>query len=194
MPEPPSERQDPRIVRTREHALKAALEIVAESGVQGCTFETVSERSGISRTTLYRHWENKSELVADALQASNVDHAAPDTGSLRDDMLAAMLQLGKALQQTTWGAMVPQLLAAASIDDDMARVQRAASDHHVSVDAKIIKRAIKRGEVADDTDPEHAALLFAAPIFYRHLIWKKTATARWITGHVDKTVSLLTAR
>ena len=158
------------------------------------TFEGVSERSGVSRSTLYRHWSDKSGLLMDALESQVVERVAPDTGNLRDDMLTAMLELGQALQQTTWGSMVAQLMAAAAIDPDVARIQRAASDYHVGIDSNIIKRAIKRGEVAENIDPEHAALLFSAPIFYRHLFSRQTTDARWITAHIDETVALLMAR
>ncbi len=182
---------DPRIARTRQHAMKATLELLAESGLQGCTFETVSERSGVARSTLYRHWNNKSELLMDALKGHVIERVAPDTGNLRDDMLTAMLELGHALQHTTWGAMVAHLMAAAAINPDVAEIQHAASDYHLSIDSDIIRRAIDRGEIADTIDPEHTALLFSAPIFYRHLFYRQTTNAKWITAHIDKTVTLL---
>ena len=189
-PEP----NDPRIRRTRQHAMLAALELFAESGIQSCTFENISERSGISRSTLYRHWDDKSQLLKDALKSQLIERAAPDTGNLRDDMLSAMLELGQALEHTTWGAMVAQLMAAAAVDPDVAEIQQAAADYHTSVDVGIIRRAIERNELPDSVDPEHVALLFSAPIFYRHLFHQKTATAKWITGHIDKTVALLGLR
>ena len=192
VPKTSADHSDPRIARTRQIALEAALELVAESGLAGCTFENVSEQSGVSRSTLYRHWNDKSELLMDALRSQVIERVPPDTGNLRDDMLTAMLELGQALQNTTWGGMVAQLMAAAAIDPDVAAIQKEISDYHVAIDSSIIKRAIERGEVADSIDPEHAALLFSAPIFYRHLFDRQSASARWITAHIDKTVSLLT--
>ena len=193
MPEPLPVKDDPRIARTRQSALDAALELIAESGVQGCSFETVSERSGVSRSTLYRHWDNKSELLVDAFRSQIIERVAPDTGNLRDDVLSAMLELGQALQDTTWGSMVAQLMAAAAIDPDVARIQQEISDYHVAIDSNIIKRAINRGELSDTIDTEHAALLFSSPIFYRHLFNIDGASATWITTHIDNTVALLTS-
>ena len=185
--------EDPRIARTRRSALEATLELAADSGLQACTFESVSERSGVARSTLYRHWNNISELVMDALKSQDVEWAAPDTGNLRDDMLVAMLGLGQGLEGSTWGAMIPQLMAAASIDPDMRNIQRKDSEYFLSFYVQIIERARKRGEVADETDPTHAALLFSAPIFYRHLLARQPVDAGWITSHVDKTVALLSS-
>lgn len=185
---------DPRIARTRRSAMQAALELVAEDGIQACSFENVSERSGISRSTLYRHWDDKRQLLKDALEGHTVERIAPDTGTLRDDMLTAMLELGHALGETPWGAMVAQLMAAAEVDPEVAEIQQAAADYHASVDTEIIFRAIKRGELSEDTDAAHTVLLFSAPIFYRHLFYRQSATAKWITAHVDKTVQLLIDR
>ena len=189
MTETRQHREDPRIAATRQRALDAALDLVASSGLQGCTFEAVTERSGVARSTLYRYWDNKSELVLDALKSKEQERIAPDTGNLRDDMLTSMLELGHYLK--TWGALVPQLLAAASIDPDMGDIQRGRSEYHLGIDVQVVERAIARGEIAEDTDADHAALLFSAPIFYRHLYAREPVDAKWITSHIDKTVALL---
>ena len=180
------------MARTRARALEATLELAAESGIHACTFDAVSERSGIARSTLYRHWSNQSELVTDALESQDVDeHVAPDTGSLRDDMLIHMLGLGRELESSTWGAMAPQLVAAASTDPELSDILRKGSDHYLRIDAEIIERAQERGEVASDIDSTHAALLFSAPIFYRYNMDRHPVDGRWITSHVDAIVGLL---
>ena len=185
-------RDDPRVARTRARALEAALELAAESGLHACTFDAVSERSGIARSTLYRHWSNQTELVMEALESQDVEeHVAHDTGSLRDDMLIHMLGLGRQLEGSTWGAMVPQLVAAASTDPDMSDILRKGSEYYLSIDAEIIERAQERGEVATDIDSTHVALLFSAPIFYRYFMARHPIDGRWITSHVDATVGLL---
>ena len=187
-------RDDPRMARTRARAMEATLELAAESGLHACTFDAVSERSGIARSTLYRHWSNQSELVTDALRSQHMDeheYLAHDTGSLRDDMLVHMLELGRQLEGSTWGAMVPQLVAAASTDPDMSGILRKGSDYYLSIEAKIIERAKERGEVAVDIDSTHAALLFSAPIFYRYYLACQPVDGRWITSHVDAIVGLL---
>ena len=180
--------------RTRARAMEATLELAAESGLHACTFDAVSERSGIARSTLYRHWSNQSELVMDALNSQNMDeHVAhdTDTGSLRDDMLILMLGQGRDLEGSTWWAMVPQLVAAASTDPDMSDMMRKGSDYYLGIVAEIIERAKERGEVATDIDSTHAALLFSAPIFYRYFVARQPVDGRWITSHVDTIVGLL---
>ncbi len=187
------------MARTRARAMEAALELAAESGLHACTFDAVSERSGIARSTLYRHWSNQAELVTDALQSQDMhehahEHIAHDTGSLRDDMLIRMLELARQLEDSTWGAMVPQLAAAASTDPDMSDILRKGSEYYLGIDAEIIERAKGRGEVATDIDSTHTALLFSAPIFYRYFLARQPVDGRWVTSHVDSIVGLLRQR
>ena len=186
-------RDDPRMARTRARALAATLELAAESGLHACTFDAVSERSGIARSTLYRHWSNQTELVMEALQSQehDVEYVAHDTGSLRDDMLIHMLRLGRELENSTWGAMVPQVIAAASTDPDMSDILRKGSEYYLRIVAEVIERAKERGEVATDIDSTHVALLFSAPIFYRYFLARQPVDGRWITSHVDTIVGLL---
>ncbi len=70
-------------------------------------------------------------------------------------------------------------------------ISRRISEYHIGIDAQIIERAKTRGEVAEGVDTAHAALLFSAPIFYRHHYAHQPVDARWITAHVDQTVALL---
>ncbi len=182
---------NPRVARTRASALEATLELAADSGMQACTFDAVSERSGVARSTLYRYWSNRYELVMDALEGQSLERVAPDTGNLRDDMLSAMLELRHWLVDSTWGAMVPQLMAAAAIDPDMGAIQERNARYHLGIDSEIIERAKARGEIDTDIDSAHAALLFSAPIFYQKLHARQPIDARWITSHVDKIVALL---
>ena len=101
-----------------------------------------------------------------------------------------MLELGRNLEGSTWGAMGPQLMAAASTDPNMADKLREGSDYYVSIMAKIIERAQERGEVATDIDATHATLLFLAPVFYRYYMARHPVDERWITSHVDTIVGL----
>ena len=137
------QRDHPRIARTRAHALEVTLELAADCGLHACTFDAVSERSGISRSTLYRHWSNKAELLMDALSSQTLDSVAPDTGSLRDDMLNTMLGLAWSLENKTWGAMLPQLVAAASTDPELSAIHR--DEYYMGLYAKIIERAQAEG-------------------------------------------------
>ena len=132
---------DPRIERTRASAIEATLQLAAESGLHACTFDAISEKSGVARSTLYRHWKNQNELVREAIQCQDVERVTLDTGSLRDDMLHAMLGLGRALECSVWGSLTPHMIAAAFTDPEVAETQTRHAQYHEAIDEQIVERA-----------------------------------------------------
>jgi AcrR family transcriptional regulator len=73
--------------------LTAALDLVAERGYDGMALDEVAARTGRAKTTIYRRWATKEDLVLAALRAVGRPPEAellPDTGSLRDDLLAVV--------------------------------------------------------------------------------------------------------
>jgi hypothetical protein len=63
---------DPRVARTQATALGAAIELLAERGYSGFSVEGVVERTGVAKTTLYRHWPTRDDLLAAAIASSTV--------------------------------------------------------------------------------------------------------------------------
>ena len=62
--------QDPRLVRSRAKVLAAATELLIESGPRGITVDAVAERSGVAKSTLYRHWSSVQELLVDVMRCN----------------------------------------------------------------------------------------------------------------------------
>ena len=70
--ERPAHQADPRIERTREVVKRVALSELAAVGYGAFTIEAVARRSGVAKSTIYRHWPGKLTLIADALDTLNV--------------------------------------------------------------------------------------------------------------------------
>ena len=75
-----------RAARVEHAIITATRELLAEGGVGRLTIEGVAERSGVAKTTIYRRWRSKSELVGEALRTLRQDEPPPDTGSFRGDL------------------------------------------------------------------------------------------------------------
>ena len=85
----------PRVAGERElEILEATLEVLAEVGYDLLTMDAVASRAKASKATLYRRWRGKPELVVAAIMAHKGDTVAPDTGSLRGDLLEAYCGIG----------------------------------------------------------------------------------------------------
>src|SRR3954453_8098435 len=84
----PIPRPGGRRARVRASVIDALVGELAEHGLTGTTMEGVARRAGVNKTTLYRRWGSKEELVLDALlELGERRVPIPDTGSLRDDLL-----------------------------------------------------------------------------------------------------------
>ena len=85
-----------RLTRTRIHRheeiLQAAIDELQSVGYDRTTMDAVAERAGASKATLYRHWQNKAELVVAAIRyMKGLDTAPlPDTGDLRTDLMTLL--------------------------------------------------------------------------------------------------------
>src|SRR5260370_2635522 len=77
----------PRSAQSHQAILKATLALFAEEGLAGLSIEAIAERAGVGKTTIYRRWSSKEDVIKDALTLFRGDHPLPDTGNIRDDLL-----------------------------------------------------------------------------------------------------------
>jgi AcrR family transcriptional regulator len=140
--------ESPARGRAREQAiLTAVVGLLGEVGYEAMTMDAVAARAHASKTTIYRRWPGKPELVraaVDALIAGRV-LVAPDAGSLRGDLLSVMRAMrGHLTPEFT--DMMSGLVHAMRSDPELAGSLRAlfAQD---PVSEQVIGRAVKRGEL-----------------------------------------------
>jgi AcrR family transcriptional regulator len=126
----------------------AALEVLGEVGYAQLTMERIAERAGASKASLYRRWPSRMELALDAVRHLAPDPAsAPDTGSLRGDLLA-WLRLSSGLLLGPAGEALRGLLGDALSDPERTRELRRLSRGTGRVAIKeITRRAVARGEI-----------------------------------------------
>ena len=107
---------DPRVTRTKEHVLAVAGDLLADEGRQGFSIDAVAKRSGVARTTIYRHWPELGDLLFDTFRA--MGHVVPivETGSVRDDLVALYGALASGFGNSCLGRCMPVLALKASSD------------------------------------------------------------------------------
>ena len=150
VPEPePSAVRSSRRGQAREYAiLDAVIALIAEVGYERITVDAIAARAHASKTTMYRRWAGKAELVADALrhQATSAAPAVPDTGSLREDLLLVVGQIA----DTLTGQAGPSLigLLEAIRDDQVLRelIGSQIRDRSHEVGRAVCRQAVLRGD------------------------------------------------
>jgi AcrR family transcriptional regulator len=133
----------------REQAILAAVvELLGEAGYEAMTMDAVAARAHASKTTIYRRWQGKPELVkaaVDGYVAGRLPVSA-DTGSLRGDLMAVMRAMSGYLTDE-FLAMMSGLVHAMRTDPELARVLRSHLADDYSAALPIVRRAAGRGEV-----------------------------------------------
>ncbi|MGO4125059.1 TetR/AcrR family transcriptional regulator [Inquilinus sp. YAF38] len=87
----------PRSRAAEEAILKAALALFLDHGVEGASIERIAKRAGVGKTTIYRRWSSKEELLAQAIGRVRED-AERDMG-VTDFRDFAELPLGPTLHR-----------------------------------------------------------------------------------------------
>jgi AcrR family transcriptional regulator len=162
--------EDPRVARTRAHVLQVAGEVLAEEGREGFTVDAVSRRSGVARTTIYRHWPELGDLLYDTFRAMGHEVPAPDSGAVRDDLLALYGALADGFSASCLGRSMPVLLDIVRRDPTLQPLHRAFVAERRRPSLLAIRRGMARGELPADLDPERLVDRIAGPVFYRHLV------------------------
>ena len=161
---------DPRVARTRANVLAVAGELLAEEGREGFSVDAIAKRSGVARTTIYRHWPEIGDLLFDTLRDMTRAAAAPDTGSARDDLVALYSSLTTSFETSCVGRAMPVMLDITRRDPALRPLHRSfiAERRQPAVDA--VRRGIERGELAADIDADLLIDRIAGPVFYRYLV------------------------
>ncbi len=168
--------------------LEATLGELQEAGYDRMTMDAVAKRAGASKATLYRHWPNKAELVVAAIRHMKGDAEAglPDTGRLRDDLLA--LLSGTQTHTTDDQLCVMRGMVSACGSD----AELATAFYDKVVNAKrfaaleIIRRAQVRGEVSEATDIQFLVDAAPAMLIFRHLLTPLPVDQQYVTRLVDE--------
>ncbi|CAA0082606.1 putative HTH-type transcriptional regulator [Mycolicibacterium vanbaalenii] len=94
----PARRPGGRSALVRGRILAATAQLVARDGIAGFRYEEVAEVAGVHRTSVYRNWPDREELVAEALLQYAEDLASiADTGDLRRDLVDYLTALANGL-------------------------------------------------------------------------------------------------
>jgi AcrR family transcriptional regulator len=194
MRNPVARRSGGRSARVRADVLKATLEALAEHGTGALTVSEVARRSGVHATSIQRRWGALQNLILDALLSYSQEQLpTPDTGNLRED-LVALARLITSYLDTPLGAALAKAMVAA--DDDPARADSRAQFWRSRYDATrtIISRAVDRHELAEDADPQLVLELLVAPLHFRALLTRQAIAEGWIERMVDALLLGLTPR
>jgi AcrR family transcriptional regulator len=169
-----------------DELLAAALEVLRETGYDNLTVDKVVARAHASKTTVYRRWPSKAELVCAAF-AHQVRGTAtlPDTGSLRGDLL----QLAEIIARDAglYASTMAGILAASSRTPQLRKllVDDLYRDRRDQVHG-VLRRAVDRGEIVPEVISEDIWDVLPGYISFRMLQHGRPVTAGTLRALVDE--------
>jgi AcrR family transcriptional regulator len=173
--------------------LATMLDLVAERDHERVTLDELAARTGRAKTTLYRRWATKEDLLLAAIRSMGRPPEAdepPDTGSLRSDLLAVLGSpwLGGPDRRM---AVFAGLLTATRGSERLASVIRSEiTEPYVEAYASLLRRAIERGEIPDAVARSVDVLSEVIPALTTHRLTAGTEPVGWdfIVSVVDDVV------
>ncbi|MEO8878416.1 MAG: TetR/AcrR family transcriptional regulator [Polyangiaceae bacterium] len=134
--------------------LSAARKELARIGYRGLRIEDVALRAKVNKTTIYRRWPTKVELVRETLRSMVEEHDKPiATGTLRGDLMAVAHGMLAFLRSASGQALVRMMMTEGTEADLREIVDSLRRDKESSAE-KVFERAKQRGEIRKDVDCE----------------------------------------
>ncbi|MDG9723879.1 MULTISPECIES: TetR/AcrR family transcriptional regulator [unclassified Streptomyces] len=178
----------PRSAAADAAILAATRAALVDLGWSRLTLGDVAARAGVAKTTLYRRWAGKNELVVDAVAELFDELRLPDRGSLADDIEGVVLQFAGILARPEARSGLMAVVAESTRDDALReRIRASIVDRQKRLILAGRARAQARGELPPESDAGEAArtvdLIFdmvAGAVVHRTLVSAEPADEEWV--------------
>lgn len=150
----------PRSAKSHQAILQATLDLLAEVGFERMSIEAIAIRAGVGKTTIYRRYDSKEELVADAIESFRQEVVIPDTGNFQSDIDALINNAAQITLSPLGRQTVAMIISSAASNHQFAQLYwNKYLQPRRQAFAVVIERAKVRNEIQADLDP---ALVFDA--------------------------------
>ena len=158
---------DPRLVRSRNKLLDGATALLVEGGADAVTVDAVSERSGVAKSTLYRHFPSRDDLLVEVLRHNmpqlevDLDDCDFETG-LRRWLREAYLSL----MDPQWARILPALMALKLTVPDIDELTEADRSVNLESLETVLERGRAEGLLDADAEVDTVISLLVGPLLF----------------------------
>ena len=165
-----------RSANAHQKVINAALELVAEHGVNATSMDAIARKSGVSKATIYNHWADKDALLLDIMAEVHGLHARPkfDSGNTRAD-IAAVLAYRPPDNSGLREQIMLHFVAYSASNVAFGIVWRNLVMEPPRRELKrLLMSGIVKEELSPDLDLDVSLALLLGPLIYWHVFMKKT--------------------
>lgn len=165
---------DPRVERSRRVILVAALDELGEAGYGTFSIESVAQRAGVGKATIYRHWPHKLGLIADAFRMLQTE-GDPDlaTGTPREKLERIVRHVAHVAKHSAFSKCLPALIDAAERDPELRTFHRRFQAEARRPLIALLEQGVAGGDFPKHVDPELTAFSLLGAIFFCRLMTSK---------------------
>jgi AcrR family transcriptional regulator len=182
----------PRSLQSHQAMLQATLELLGEVGFDAMSIDAIAYRAGVGKTTIYRRYASKEELVVDAIESVREEIVLPDTGNLQEDIEAIVQNAAETTLSPLGRKTVAMLIGSALSNPQFAEIYwtKYLQPRRRSF-AIVLERAKARNEISTDLDSDIVFDMMSGIMLYA-LVFQPTLEL-WST-YVRRAISLLIDR
>lgn len=155
------------MTRTHTAVMTAATDLLVEGGPEALTVDAVVARSGVAKSTIYRHWATRDELVAAVFEECAPDLQPPDPDLDAEQAMRSLIhQLAESIADPRWKRLIPALFLLKAQHEPVADLEDDLSSRQTELLASVLTRAVDDGVLdASVLDDLHAtSALLAGPL------------------------------
>lgn len=173
------------MTRTRAAVLRAATDLLVEGGPNAVTIDAIVARSGVAKSTIYRHWPSRDDVLLAVIEscAPRLPEPGPDV-EVVDALRVVLYAMVAALNDPEWARVVPALLMLKNHEAGIKAIDERLEHEQDQVVSALLARAAAEGVVVDDLDAQEAVTQLLGPLLFAHL----TESVKLDDGFADRTL------
>lgn len=179
--------EDPRIARTRAAVMDTAAELVVNGGPSALTVDAVVARSGVAKSTIYRHWPTRDQLLLDVFEfcSPKFQPPPPELGFV-EALRYFLHEVVEQMSDPKWARMLPALLMLKAYEASMADIEHHLAAEQEEILADLVARGEREGLLPEPFRRDHFVAQLVGPLVFAHL----TGLAELSDELADSTIDL----
>jgi len=178
---------NPRTTRVRQIILDAAIDLLIKEGAGALTAVRIAEKTGVARTTIYRHWTDNTALLLDAIDKLISPHVPTSLSeNLEEDLSATLTNLKMRMTKRPFRIVFAALLDHANRNRDAVGAQRRFVSGVLQPLQDVLANAKGRGVLPSTVDVETASAQLAGPLFIQHVMLRTAISDRLTAQTIER--------
>ncbi len=163
----------PRSVEAHQRVIRATLATCARVGFADLTIEAVARDAAVGKSTIYRHWRNKTDLVAEAIDSQVAKlYLDIDSGDLEKDFRKLIHNLADLFSGSS-GKAFARIVGESQANRALSEmVLTRWTKHRQGPIVELVQRYRKSGQIREGFDPEQISELIFGRILLQALVFR----------------------